>query len=68
MLQLVAEGATSQQIAAELFLSERTVAAHRRNLADKLGIHSVAGLIKYAIRHGMTTLERDRRDLGPATV
>ncbi|MCP3961759.1 MAG: response regulator transcription factor [bacterium] len=66
VLQMVAEGLTSQEIAAELFLSERTVAAHRRHLAEKLGIHSVAGLTKYAIRHGLTTVERDRRDLGPS--
>ncbi len=66
VLQLVAEGCTSQEIATELFLSQRTVAAHRRHLAEKLGIHSVAGLTKYAIRHGLTTAERDRRDLGPA--
>ena len=59
VLQLVAEGATSQQIAAALFVSERTIATHRRNLAEKLGIHSVAGLTKYAIRTGLTTLERD---------
>ncbi len=66
VLQLVAEGATSHEIAVELFLSERTVASHRRHLSEKLGIHSVAGLTKYAIRHGLTTVERDRRDLGPS--
>ncbi|MGH7486707.1 MAG: response regulator [bacterium] len=61
VLQLVAEGRTSQEIAQELFLSERTVSSHRRNLMNKLGIHSVAGLTKYAIRQGLTTAERDRR-------
>ncbi len=66
VLQLVAEGATSLEIAGELCLSERTVAAHRRHLSEKLGIHGVAGLTKYAIRHRLTTIERDRRDLGPA--
>ncbi len=66
VLQLVAEGATSCEIGAELCLSERTVASHRRHLSEKLGIHSVAGLTKYAIRHGLTTAERDQRDLGPA--
>ncbi len=66
VLQLVAEGMTSQEIAAELYLSERTVATHRRHLSVKLGIHGVAGLTKYAIRHGVTTAERDRRDLRPA--
>ena len=65
VLQLVAEGWTSREIAAKLFVSERTVATHRRHLAEKLGIGSVAGLTKYAIRHGLTTVERDRRDAPP---
>ncbi len=60
VLQLVAEGLSSQEIAAQLGVSERTVATHRRHLAEKLDIHSVAGLTKYAIRHGLTTAERDR--------
>jgi DNA-binding NarL/FixJ family response regulator len=60
VLQLVAEGHTSQGIAERLFVSERTVATHRQHLAHKLGIRSVAGLTKYAIRHGLTTAERDR--------
>jgi two-component system, NarL family, response regulator NreC len=62
VLQLVAEGSTSQEIAAQLFISERTVATHRQHLAEKLDIRSVAGLTKYAIRHGLTTAEPDRRD------
>jgi two-component system response regulator NreC len=62
VLQLVAEGWTSEEIAAQLFISERTVATHRQHLAEKLEIRSVAGLTKYAIRHGLTTAERDRRD------
>lgn len=62
VLQLVAEGWTSPEIAARLCISERTVATHRQHLAEKLGIKSIAGLTKYAIRHGLTTTERDRRD------
>lgn len=65
VLQLVAEGWTSQEIAAQLCISERTVATHRQHLAEKLGIKSIAGLTKYAIRHGLTTAERDRRDSHP---
>lgn len=65
VLQLVAEGLTSREIAAQLCVSERTVATHRQHLAEKLGIGSVAGLTKYAIRHGLTTAERDRRDSLP---
>lgn len=60
VLQLVAEGLSSKEVAARLSVSERTVATHRRHLAEKLDIHSVAGLTKYAIRHGLTTAERDR--------
>jgi DNA-binding NarL/FixJ family response regulator len=62
VLQLVAEGWTSQEIAAELFISERTVATHRQHLSEKLDIKSVAGLTKYAIRQGLTTVDRTRRD------
>jgi DNA-binding NarL/FixJ family response regulator len=65
VLQLVAEGLTSQEIAARLCVSERTVATHRQHLAEKLDIKSIAGLTKYAIRHGLTTVERDRRDALP---
>lgn len=67
VLQLVAEGLTSQEIAAQLFISERTVATHRQHLAEKLDIKSIAGLTKYAIRHGLTTADRDRRDSRPAS-
>ncbi len=62
VLQLVAEGLTSREIATQLSISERTVATHRRHLTEKLGIHSVAGLTKYAIRHGLTTADRDLGD------
>ncbi len=63
ILQLVAESLTSSEIAARLFVSERTIATHRRHISEKLDIHSVAGLTKYAIRHGLTTADRDRRGL-----
>lgn len=65
ILQLVAEGWTSQEIAAQLCISERTVATHRQHLTEKLEIKSIAGLTKYAIRHGLTTAGRDRRDRPP---
>jgi DNA-binding NarL/FixJ family response regulator len=57
VLQLLAEGLTSPQIAARLHVSTATVDSHRRNLMGKLGIHSVAELTKYAIREGLTPLE-----------
>jgi DNA-binding NarL/FixJ family response regulator len=57
ILQLLAEGKTSKQIASSLNLSARTVEAHRREMMDKLDIHNVAELTKYAVRKGITDLE-----------
>ncbi len=59
VLPLIAEGGSTQEIAARLHLSVKTVGSHRERIMNKLGIHSVAGLTKYAIRHGLTTEERD---------
>ncbi len=56
-LQLLAEGKTSKEIAAQLFISVKTVDMHRQNLMNKLGLRSVAELTKYAIREGLTRLE-----------
>ncbi len=56
ILQLVAEGMTNQEIAAKLCISASTVDTHRKNIMSKLDIHSVAGLVKYAIRHKIVTL------------
>jgi len=56
-LQLIAEGLTTQQIAERLFVSAKTVETHRKKLMDKLELYSVAELTKYAIRHGMTSLD-----------
>jgi two-component system NarL family response regulator len=58
VLQLLAEGLSSPQIGERLFVATSTVETHRRNLMRKLGIHSVADLTKYAIREGLTSLER----------
>ena len=57
VLQLIAEGHSSGEIAQRLFISARTVDTHRHNLMQKLGIHSIAGLTKFAIRHGLCSLE-----------
>lgn len=57
VLQSLAEGHTSRQIAQELDLAVRTVETHRRDIMRKLDIHSVAQLTKYAIREGLTTLD-----------
>lgn len=57
VLQLVAEGRTSGEVAARLHLSTRTVEQHRRRIMDKLDLHTVAELTKYAIREGIVPLE-----------
>jgi DNA-binding NarL/FixJ family response regulator len=56
VLQMVAEGKNTKQIAHELGLSIKTVETHRRNTMMKLDMHSVAELTKYAICTGLTTL------------
>lgn len=57
VLQLLAEGRTSREIATLLHISPRTVETHRRNIMRKLSIHSIAELTKYAIREGLTSLD-----------
>ena len=56
VLQLVAEGATTKQIATKLHLSAKTIDSHREHIMNKLDIHNVAELTKYAIREGITFL------------
>ena len=57
VLQLLAEGKSSKQIAAELHVTVRTVESHRWNVMKKLGLHSLADLVKYALREGLTELD-----------
>jgi DNA-binding NarL/FixJ family response regulator len=57
VLQLLAEGKTTKEIAFSLDLSVKTVEAHRQKIMEKSDIHSVAELTKYAIREGLTSLE-----------
>jgi two-component system NarL family response regulator len=57
ILQLLAEGHTSSEIAQKLHIATTTVDSHRRNIMKKLDLHSVAELTKYAIREGLTSLE-----------
>ncbi len=56
ILQMIAEGFSSIQIAARLHVSERTISTHRRKIMEKLNVHSIAGLTKIAIREGLTSL------------
>ncbi len=57
VLQLLAEGKSTKMIALELHVSIKTVEANRRQIMEKLNIHSIAELTKYAIREGLTSLE-----------
>lgn len=54
VLQLVAEGHTTKEIAKILHLSPKTVDSHREHIMEKLSIRNIAGLTKYAIREGLT--------------
>jgi len=56
VLQLLAEGKTTKQIAADLYVSVKTIETHRINIMKKLDIHNLADLIKFAIREGLTSL------------
>jgi DNA-binding NarL/FixJ family response regulator len=53
VLQLVAEGKTTKQIAATLNISVKTAESHRTRMMQKLAIHGTAGLVRYAIRRGL---------------
>jgi DNA-binding NarL/FixJ family response regulator len=57
VLQLIAEGLPNKQIAGELGISIKTVEKHRQQVMNKLNIHDVAGLTRYAISKGV--VERD---------
>ncbi len=52
---LIAEGRTTRQIAQTLCLSSKTIDVHRKKIKEKLGIHTIAGLTKYALIKGLTS-------------
>ena len=58
VLQLIAEGKSTKEIAATLYISVKTVETHRKQIMDKLDIQSIAGLTKYAVREGLTPLHK----------
>jgi two-component system, NarL family, response regulator NreC len=58
VLQLTAEGHTNPEIAARLGISSRTAETHRSNLMHKLGLHTQADLIRYALRRGIIPMEQ----------
>src|SRR2546421_6898276 len=57
VLTLVAEGRTNQEIANRLVLSVKTVQAHRANVMEKLGLHDVTHLVRFALRHKLIPAE-----------
>ena len=58
ILQLIAEGHSTKDIASKLDLSVKTVDTHRSELMSRLGIHDIAGLVRYAIRVGLVSPEK----------
>ena len=58
ILQLVAEGHSSKQIAGILHTSVKTFDSHRANIMDRLGIQNIPGLVRYAIRHGPVSADK----------
>jgi DNA-binding CsgD family transcriptional regulator len=53
ILQLIAEGRTSKEVAARLAVSVKTVEAHRNNIMNKLDLHSVSQLVLFAVRNNI---------------
>ncbi len=58
ILQLIAEGKSTKAIAFQLEVSVKTVETHRAALMDRLKINDVAGLVLYAVRHGLVSVDR----------
>lgn len=56
VLQLIVDGKSNKEIAAQLHVSVNTVAVHRANIMDTLGIHKTAELVVYAIRNGLVNV------------
>jgi DNA-binding NarL/FixJ family response regulator len=58
ILQLLAEGRNTKEIASDLDISVKTVESHRLQLMERLNIHDVPGLVRYAVRSGLVSAER----------
>jgi len=57
VLQLLAEGNSTKETAFKLHVSVKTIESHRQNIMNKLGIRTLAGLTKFAVREGLTSLD-----------
>jgi two-component system invasion response regulator UvrY len=55
VMQLIAQGVTAKEIAGKLFLSPKTVSTYRRRVLDKMGMNNNAGLMHYAMKHGLVS-------------
>ena len=55
VLQLIAEGMSSKEIASELGVSPKTAESHRANLMEKVGVHKASSLVRLAIREGLVS-------------
>ncbi|MBD3374362.1 response regulator [candidate division KSB1 bacterium] len=58
VLQMLSEGKSVKEIAQSLFLSPKTIETHRKNIMDKLDMHTIPELVKYAIREGLTDISK----------
>lgn len=57
ILRLIAEGKSTKQAAAQLNLSIKTIETHRAQIMERLGIHDIPGLVRYAVRQGLVDLD-----------
>jgi len=55
---MLASGKGAKEIAFDLELSEKTVAGHRAQIMERLDIHDVVGLVLFAVRHGLITVDK----------
>ncbi|MFT4678369.1 MAG: DNA-binding NarL/FixJ family response regulator [Flavobacteriales bacterium] len=55
VITLIAEGYTNTQIAGKLYLSSYTIGTHRKNILAKLGVNNTAGIVMYAVKHGLVS-------------
>jgi len=62
VVKLLADGYSNDETAEKLGLSRRTVEAHRARIMLKLNIHTLPGIVKYAIKEGITTVDDYRDD------
>jgi DNA-binding NarL/FixJ family response regulator len=58
VLKLIGDGCPTKQIAHLLHISFKTVASHKSHIMDKLGVHDLSGLVRYAIRSGVSSSDK----------